>query len=886
MATRPAKRPKVPSAQLDQREKDDYLPGNIIEIVIHNFMTYDHLVCKPGSRLNLVIGPNGSGKSSIVCAIALGLAGEPQLLGRASSVGAFVKRGEDSGYVKITLRGFTSEDNTTILRKIDTNNKSEWVLNGSVVPKRDLIEVIQKFNIQVNNLTQFLPQDRVCEFAKLTPVQLLQETVKAVGNPQLQVQHHSLVEKRGELKDLEVSVAKNQETMNQLKALNVQQEKDVERVRQRKKILAKASSLAKCKHHDEDEVCNSLKHLKGFPKVWEQGGWGKLMRVETMEKKLPWLKYDMKKVLYKNAQNQEAEAKKKHVKSAQMMNKLTKPIEKQKLEKMEQESAVKKLNDLIAKNAKKRLELAEMEIRLGAQVHSKHEEIEDLRRQEDSRQHRIKSTMDDLAAAQRELDDFPAFNPPKQELEKLGSQILEFEMNTNQVKLQKTEKGNLLNQKKLSLMKCVDSSGVDKIFEAYGWLQQNRKDLKEEVYGPVLLEVKVQNGVHATYLENHVPNYIWKSFVTLDPCDRDLLVHNLKQYDVPVLNFVGEIANRSQFELSLEMRELGICSRLDQVFSAPHAVKEVLIGQAALDHSYVGTNETDRKADEVSRLGITDLWTPESHYRWTVSRYGGHVSAVVDPVHPSRLFMQSVDVGDMESLMSHKSELEVAIADIEETLKVLQAEQRHLEDETAKLHREREEIIRAANHEKKRRRELENRVDQRKKRLESLRVEADLDSSVRMLADQALQLDERRFELAKELKDLLVETIALRQKLAVKKMTCIELDFKVREMEIDIKQHEKLAIQASAHLENCKEETERCRKELHAAKLHAESIAIITPDLAEEFVDMPATIEELEAAIQDGISEANSILFLNQNVLEESIALQQNYMTMRKLYKD
>ncbi|KAG0470194.1 hypothetical protein HPP92_016894, partial [Vanilla planifolia] len=563
-----------------------------------------------------------------------------------------------------------------------------------------------------------------------------------------------------------------------------------------------------------------------------------------MEKKLPWLKYDMKKVLYKNAQNQEAEAKKKHVKSAQMMNKLMKPIEKQKLEKMEQESAVKKLNDLITKNAKKRLELAEMEIRLGAQVHSKHEEIEDLRRQEDSRQHRIKSTMDDLAAAQRELDDFPAFNPPKQELEKLGSQILEFEMNTNQVKLQKTENGNLLNQKKLSLMKCVDrlkemnsentkllqalkSSGVDKIFEAYGWLQQNRKDLKREVYGPVLLE----------------------SFVTLDPCDRDLLVHNLKQYDVPVLNFVGEIANRSQFELSREMRELGICSRLDQVFSAPHAVKEVLIGQAALDHSYVGTNETDRKADEVSRLGITDLWTPESHYRWTVSRYGGHVSAVVDPVHPSRLFMQSVDVGDMESLMSHKSELEVAIADIEETLK--------------------EEIIRAANLEKKRRRELENRVDQRKKRLESLRVEADLDSSVRMLADQALQLDERRFELAKELKDLLVETIALRQKLAVKKMTCIELDFKVREMEIDIKQHEKLAIQASAHLENCKEETERCRKELHAAKLHAESIAIITQDLAEEFVDMPATIEELEAAIQDGISEANSILFLNQNVLEE-----------------
>lgn len=32
---------------------------------------------------------------------------------------------------------------------------------------------------------------------------------------------------------------------------------------------------------------------------------------------------------------------------------------------------------------------------------------------------------------------------------------------------------------------------------------------------------------------------------------------------------------------------------------------------------------------------------------------------------------------------------------------------------------------------------------------------------------------------------------------------------------------------------------------------------------------MPTTIEELQAAIQDNISQANSILFLNQNILEE-----------------
>lgn len=35
----------------------------------------------------------------------------------------------------------------------------------------------------------------------------------------------------------------------------------------------------------------------------------------------------------------------------------------------------------------------------------------------------------------------------------------------------------------------------------------------------------------------------------------------------------------------LQMRELGICNRLDQVFDAPDAVKDVLISQAGLEHS-------------------------------------------------------------------------------------------------------------------------------------------------------------------------------------------------------------------------------------------------------------------------------------------------------------
>lgn len=65
--------------------------------------TYTKAVVTPGSRLNLVIGPNGTGKSSLVCAICLGLAGKPAILGRADRVEDFIRKGCDRAVVEITV---------------------------------------------------------------------------------------------------------------------------------------------------------------------------------------------------------------------------------------------------------------------------------------------------------------------------------------------------------------------------------------------------------------------------------------------------------------------------------------------------------------------------------------------------------------------------------------------------------------------------------------------------------------------------------------------------------------------------------------------------------------------------------------------------------------
>jgi len=65
--------------------------------------TYDAVEFRPGPYLNIIIGPNGTGKSTIVCAICLGLAGKPSLLGRALQPMEYIKHGSDRAMIEIEL---------------------------------------------------------------------------------------------------------------------------------------------------------------------------------------------------------------------------------------------------------------------------------------------------------------------------------------------------------------------------------------------------------------------------------------------------------------------------------------------------------------------------------------------------------------------------------------------------------------------------------------------------------------------------------------------------------------------------------------------------------------------------------------------------------------
>ena len=185
----------------------EYIPGSVMKVKLHNFMTYSDVEMEPGPRLNVILGPNGTGKSSFVCALAIGLAGSTKLLGRADKLSEFVKRGEQSGYSEITLATKDPDRPLLVRREIKRKDSSStWRVNNVVVTQERVKQEMHKLGVQLDNLCQFLPQDRVVEFARLSPEQLLLETEKAIGNAELFDMHEELVKKKRDIEGLEREV--------------------------------------------------------------------------------------------------------------------------------------------------------------------------------------------------------------------------------------------------------------------------------------------------------------------------------------------------------------------------------------------------------------------------------------------------------------------------------------------------------------------------------------------------------------------------------------------------------------------------------------------------------------------------------------------------------
>jgi chromosome segregation ATPase len=223
----------------------DFQPGAIVRVTVENFVTYEKAEFFPGPNLNMVIGPNGTGKSSLVCAICLGLGYSPKHLGRAGSVKEFVKHGKDTATIEIELQKKPKDRSNYVIRVVirREQNNQKWWLNGKETTHKAIQTLMRSLKIQVDNLCQFLPQDRVSEFAASTPVDLLRETLRAAAPEQMLRWQKQLQDLHKDKKGLSEASQADVATLQNLQSRQQGLQADVDRLREREEIQERVGNL-------------------------------------------------------------------------------------------------------------------------------------------------------------------------------------------------------------------------------------------------------------------------------------------------------------------------------------------------------------------------------------------------------------------------------------------------------------------------------------------------------------------------------------------------------------------------------------------------------------------------------------------------------------------
>ncbi|KAH6845886.1 hypothetical protein BKA58DRAFT_74342 [Alternaria rosae] len=234
----------------------DFKAGSLVRVKLVNFVTYTAAEFHLGPSLNMVIGPNGTGKSTLVCAICLGLGWGSEHLGRAKEVGQFVKHGAAEATIEIELATGPGNGPNRIVRRVirKRDNKSVFFLDGSHATKDAVKAMARRYSIQIDNLCQFLPQDRVVEFARMSDVDRLRETQRAAAPPHMVAWHDQLKELRTKERALETKQKNEQSHLVMLEKAQTTTKDDVDRYHQREGLVRKSKCLKSVKPIIETKI--------------------------------------------------------------------------------------------------------------------------------------------------------------------------------------------------------------------------------------------------------------------------------------------------------------------------------------------------------------------------------------------------------------------------------------------------------------------------------------------------------------------------------------------------------------------------------------------------------------------------------------------------------
>lgn len=627
--------------------------GNITSLKMHNFLTFNDVALSPGPRLNLIIGPNGSGKSTVVNALCIVFNGHLRLLGRSTDLSQYIRHGQETAWVEASLYDTSGPRprTRTVRRTFHLDSKSEWQIDGARANKTAVEKLRSEYDIQLDNLCQFLPQERIAQFTELRPAELLSSTMAALGGTAMTTTHKALIDEYAELASNHQSGQSDAKALEDLEAQNAAIQLEVTSYAEREKL----------RRHITD-----------------------------LEAYRPWVLYDDNRREAKtiqasrNALQEDLDKAKKKLDSAEA------PIEalrRERTERQKRELAAKRAVASVDRTADRLMpEVEDITDRIRGQV--------TVRSQLDERgallERKVVKTRDIMEKAAKAAE----AARPVAELQALVQAALtrrqQVRSSTNALSATVSEwqrrraeamaihdevarrLASLADVRKVALGRLCRERGNQDVGFCWEWIQKNRHRFEEPVLGPIGIELSVENQYHGRILEASVPAWMRGSFVTQTTADNRLLLEELKRKLRKTVSTINVTPQTGPFypNRSIDsLRMFGFTHWASEIYQAPDPVRRALQSQVCL-HSYaVGTDATERNADAVlAQSGLTRFYTPSQWYSIIGSRFDPTARTTrINKLHGGRgLYSASMDdVGQTAALRADLEgrKEEVAVAD-------------------------------------------------------------------------------------------------------------------------------------------------------------------------------------------------------------------------------
>uniref|UniRef100_A0A8D0GQR5 Structural maintenance of chromosomes protein 5 n=1 Tax=Sphenodon punctatus TaxID=8508 RepID=A0A8D0GQR5_SPHPU len=824
-----------------------YVEGSIVRITMENFLTYDFCEVYPGPHLNMIVGANGTGKSSIVCAICLGLAGKPSFIGRADKVGLYVKRGHAKGVVEIELQKTPS--NLIITREISVvNNQSTWCVNKKPSSLKMVEEQIAALNIQVGNLCQFLPQDKVGDFAKLSKTELLEATEKSIGPPDMYQFHCELKNFRQRERELENSCKEKTNILEKMKQRNERYKQDVERYYEHKRHLDLIEMLERKRPWVEyenirqqyEEVKQSRDHQKEELRKLKAAQCPLTQQIQETEKQCRNLDTKIKE---KTAEIKETSQKCKQKQDA--LDKKDKQIDEIKLAlRMKRDEEMDRQKRI--QNTRKMIEDWQNELKST-------ENCENLQPQIYSINNKLRLLEDEKSNIDGEMGDL------RRERENLGREkkitdcIIQF--------------NNMMNMKEEKLRGRFRDT-----YNALMWLRENKGQFKRNVCEPMMLEINMKDNKYAKYIENHISANDMRAFVFESQEDMEIFLKEVRDNQKLRVNAVcapnESFAGRKPSRSIEELHRYGFFSYLRELFDAPQAVINYLCFQYGVHNVPVGTEKTRSMIERLRETKLRQIYTAEERYSVKVSTYTNQNISSNTHLRAAQFLTVTVDAEERRHLETQLMEINTRLQSLDFQLSTLSEKQKGLEHKDNELRQQKKELFERKN----KRKQLESKISMKHESLRRMEQDAiNLEEETQRTNVKIKEINVQKARLVTELMQL-INVSSLLIDLVLQSTTVTSTKNRLAS------EHTTATTQLRTAEQRFKELEERRRTLLENSKERlrkASQVCNVTLDqrLPETFQNafqaLPSTLDEIDALLNEEKSKASCFSDLTASVVEE-----------------